>query len=87
MLILLTNRVSMKPLGAWLCAWLEYLRAFAWTPTDNTRTIKAYYIPLGHERGLRLVKEQRLYFGRWGKFKWRTEKRFFRIEAHDQPER
>lgn len=59
---------------------LTYLRCFFWVPTGRTRTIIVLRVP--HEEGeFRVLETQRLYFGRWGRLKWRTIHRFARVPA------
>lgn len=55
---------------------IEYLRAFFWVPTEKVRRVTVLEVPVdGFTHRLQIVEIQRLYFGRWGRFRWRAVSR------------
>lgn len=56
-------------------SWIEYLKAFFWIPTIQTRTVKVYEITR-KGKVLQVMERQRLMFGRWGRFRWKKLLRF-----------
>lgn len=54
---------------------LEYLRAFFWIPSEETRYQTVYSVRASG-KVFYIRERQRLHFGRWGRWKWKSETRF-----------
>lgn len=63
----------------YLTRWLELVRAWRWVPTNESKTRSVWTMRTGRWT-LTLLERERLYFGRWGQWRWRAEHRWINLE-------